>query len=341
MKSNPAERTQFIILVFILAVFGFSLASTSCQLTSLEEPPEATIESMYLYPPSQQANPGQELAVTVEVRSMGTIITGGEIRLTFNPAVLNVTEVAAGDLLGVDAVFGLSDIDNEIGEIRFALARKGEGPDSTSSSVLSVIKLKVLDTASPGSYQLNLHEVLLTDDEFNFIPDVICQGAYIDIMDKQTTTYALIVEAIPSDGGYVDPKSDMYISGERLEFKAVAAERWKFVRWGRDLSGSNDMTELVMDDNKWVVAHFSPVETLAQVYSLTIMEEPSEGGHVRHSAGGGEGEFRFESDEAVQLTAVPDEGYEFDYWSGDVSGRDSSVRLVMDGNKKVVAHFKR
>jgi len=263
MNSNLAKRTQFIILAFILAVLGSPLVSTSCQQTSLEEPLEAKIESMYLYPPSQQASPGQEIAVTVEVNTKETVISGCEIRLTFNPDVLKVTEVETGDLLGVDAIFGLSDIDNETGEIRFALARNGEGPDSASSSVLSVIKLKVLDTAISGSYQLNPCEVLLTDDEFNFIPDITCQGSYIEIMDKQTLTYALAVVAIPGDGGY-----------------------------------------------------------------------------VRHSVGGDEGEFRFESNEVVQLMAVPDEGYEFDYWSGDVSGSNPSVRLVMDSDKTVIAHFK-
>jgi len=339
MKVNHVERIRFPKLLLILVVLCIALIVTSCGPTSLSRPPEVPTEGAYLYPPSQEAEPGQELTVNVEVLSTGGIITGGEIHLTFDPTALNVVDVETGDLLGVNAVVGLSDIDNGAGVVRVALARKGISSDPTSSGVLSVIKLKVLETANPGPYQLNFREALLTDDEFNFLPDVISQGASINVMGKVAATYAVRVEAAPSEGGYVEPESGVYESGERLELKAVPAEGWKFVRWGRDLTGSSNEAELVMDDNKWVVAYFSPAEAVAEMCYLKVMEDPSEGGHVRHSAGGGEGEFRFESGEVVQFMAVPEEGYQFDYWSGDVSGRDPSVRLVMDGNKRVVAHF--
>ena len=341
MKVNHVERIRLPKLLLTLVVLCTALIITSCGPTSLGIPPEVPTEGAYLYPPAQEAEPGQELSVNVEVLSTGAIITGGEIHLTFDPTALNVVDVETGDLLGVDAVVGLSDIDNGAGMVRIALARKGISSDPTSSGVLSVIKLKVLETANPGPYQLNLREVLLTDDEFNFLPDVISHGASINVKGEVAATYALRVEAAPSEGGYVEPESGVYESGERLKLKAEPAEGWKFVRWGRDLSSSSDEAELVMDDNKWVVAHFSPAEAVAEMCYLKVTEDPSEGGYVRHTAGGGEGEFRFESDEVVQFMAVPEEGYEFDGWSGDVSGENPSVRLVMDGNKRVVAHFSR
>ena len=173
----------------------------------------------------------------------------------------------------------------------------------------------------------------------NLNSDVISHGASINVMGEVAATYAVRVEAAPSEGGYVEPESGVYESGEKLKLKAVPAEDWKFVRWGRDLSGSSDEAELVMDDNKWVVAHFSRAEAVAEMCYLKVAEDQSEGGHVRHSAGGGEGEFRFESGEVVQFMAVPEEGYQFDGWSGDVSGTNPAVRLVMDGNKRVVALF--
>ncbi|MBC8273347.1 MAG: hypothetical protein H8E40_00030 [Chloroflexi bacterium] len=341
MKVNHVERIRLPKLLLTLVVLCTALIITSCGPTSLGIPPEVPTEGAYLYPPAQEAEPGQELSVNVEVLSTGAIITGGEIHLTFDPTALNVVDVETGDLLGVDAVVGLSDIDNGAGMVRVALAQRGMPSSPTRSGVLSVIKLKVLGTANPGPYQLNLREVLLTDDEFNFLPDVISHGASINVKGEVAATYALRVEAAPSEGGYVEPESGVYESGERLKLKAEPAEGWKFVRWGRDLSSSSDEAELVMDDNKWVVAHFSPAEAVAEMCYLKVTEDPSEGGYVRHTAGGGEGEFRFESDEVVQFMAVPEEGYEFDYWSGDVSGENPSVRLVMDGNKRVVAHFSR
>ncbi len=341
MKLNHAARIRFPKPLLVLVVLCTTLIITSCGPTSLGIPPEVPTEGAYLYPPSQEAEPGQELTVNVEVLSTGAVITGGEIHLTFDPTALNVVHVEIGDLLGVDAVVGLSDIDNGAGAVRVAVARRGISSDPTRSGVLSVIKLKVLETATPGTYQLNFREVVLTDGEFNFLPDVISHGASVNVMGGVAATYAIRVEAAPGDGGHVEPESGVYESGEKLELKAVPAEGWEFMRWGRDLSGSSDKAKLVMDDNKWVVAHFSPAEAVAEVRYLKVTGDPSEGGHVRHSAGGGEGEFRFESGTVVTLTATPGRGYEFDYWSGDVSGRDPSVRLVMDGNKRVVAHFSR
>lgn len=41
----------------------------------------------------------------------------------------------------------------------------------------------------------------------------------------------------------------------------------------------------------------------------------------------------------VTLTAIPMDGYQFDGWSGDVSGTDDTITLVMDTNKAVEATF--
>ncbi len=42
---------------------------------------------------------------------------------------------------------------------------------------------------------------------------------------------------------------------------------------------------------------------------------------------------------SVQLTAVPDTGWVFTSWSGDVSGSTNPVSLTMNANKSVTAHF--
>lgn len=41
----------------------------------------------------------------------------------------------------------------------------------------------------------------------------------------------------------------------------------------------------------------------------------------------------------VTLTAVPDEGYEFDRWSFDVTGSENPVEVTMNSDKKIMAHF--
>jgi len=84
-----------------------------------------------------------------------------------------------------------------------------------------------------------------------------------------------------------------------------------------------------------VVAHFSPVEMITGTYALRVEADPPEAGYVRPGSG------VYDSGEVLTVIAVAAEGYQFDYWSGDLSDRDDTARLVMDNNKWVVAHFKR
>ncbi|MGM0462713.1 MAG: InlB B-repeat-containing protein [Fibrobacterota bacterium] len=48
---------------------------------------------------------------------------------------------------------------------------------------------------------------------------------------------------------------------------------------------------------------------------------------------------RFEEDTEVELTAVPDYGYEFVYWSGDISGAENPHTIAMDSDKHIQANF--
>ncbi len=161
----------------------------------------------------------------------------------------------------------------------------------------------------------------------------------------ESELYILTVEIEPSEGGHVRHSGGggegqfRFESGEVVQFMAVPAEGYEFDYWSGDFSGENDTSRLVMDGDKVVAAHFSAIETVPDTYALRVEADPPVGGYVRHSGGGGEGQFRFESGEVVQFMAVPAEGYEFDYWNGDLSGESDTSRLVMDGNKWVVAHF--
>ena len=49
----------------------------------------------------------------------------------------------------------------------------------------------------------------------------------------------------------------------------------------------------------------------------------------------------YEEGTEVELEAIPDEGWNFDYWEGDVEDADSAeTTITMDENKAVTAHFK-
>lgn len=72
-------------------------------------------------------------------------------------------------------------------------------------------------------------------------------------------------------------------------------------------------------------------------YTLTVDVSPSAGGTVSLSptAAGNE----YEADTTVELTASPASGYEFDSWSGDLTGDTNPDTIVMDEDKSVTAQF--
>ncbi len=70
-------------------------------------------------------------------------------------------------------------------------------------------------------------------------------------------------------------------------------------------------------------------------YTVTIDIEPIEGGTVQILPD----ERRFREGDAVTVSAVPNEGYFFAGWEGDVQDISSRVELVMDSDKYLTARF--
>ena len=68
-------------------------------------------------------------------------------------------------------------------------------------------------------------------------------------------------------------------------------------------------------------------------YNLSTNVVPANSGQVNASTQYNEG------DVAI-LTASPNLGFEFDFWSGDITGGDNPAQLTMTSNKSVTANFK-
>jgi len=84
-----------------------------------------------------------------------------------------------------------------------------------------------------------------------------------------------------------------------------------------------------------VLFHFEPWErtSSAETYTLTTVVSPSGAGSVSPSGG------EYESGDQVTLTASPDSGYIFDYWSGGASGTTTTITITMDSDKSLTANF--
>lgn len=144
----------------------------------------------------------------------------------------------------------------------------------------------------------------------------------------RTTRYDLTVTL--SGSGSVSPSGGTYDEGTRVTLSATPDSGWTFVGWSGDVSGSATPIQVVMDSDKAVKATFIR-NSSENTYELSVLTNGS--GSVSPSGG------IYESGSSVTLTASPESGWEFSGWSGDVSGSDTVIQVVMDSDKTVVASF--
>ncbi len=86
-------------------------------------------------------------------------------------------------------------------------------------------------------------------------------------------------------------------------------------------------------DGNWDIGAYEFKPGATTQYTLTIGTEGS--GNITLSPS----EVAYSPGDTVTLTAIPDEGWQFDGWSGDVTATDSLVLLLMTSNKTVTANF--
>jgi len=84
------------------------------------------------------------------------------------------------------------------------------------------------------------------------------------------------------------------------------------------------------------VSHLYTIEGGPTTYDLTLAVDPSGSGTTDPVVG----VHTYVEGAVVAITATPNEGYEFDHWTGDVADPNAaSTTVTMDGEKTVTAHF--
>ena len=125
-----------------------------------------------------------------------------------------------------------------------------------------------------------------------------------------------------------DPDQPFYPNDMPVQLSAVPALGWSFSSWSGDLSGSENPVSLTMNGDKSVTANFTQNQ-----YNLTV-DIVGDGSIIKLPDS-----TTYVYGETVELTAVPDFGWHFVEWSGDISGSDNPVSIEMTGNKSVNAVF--
>ena len=134
--------------------------------------PTPSVTTASLAPSSVDVQPGDEFTIEVNVDPAGKGISGGEISLRFDPAVVTVVSVEAGQLLGAEPLEGIKQIDEGEGTLRYALARLGATAVPTPSGTFARVTFQVAEGAEAGSYSLELESVALADEAFKDVTPV-------------------------------------------------------------------------------------------------------------------------------------------------------------------------
>jgi hypothetical protein len=150
-------------------------------------------------------------------------------------------------------------------------------------------------------------------------------------IEGEPETYTLTTNLTGNGGVERVPDQDSYLTGSTVTLTAVPDAGWLFDSWGGDLTGNDNPTTITMNDDKAVTAIFTQIN-----YALTVTADDH--GSVTKSPNPNQ-EGVYPSWTEVTLTAVPNAGWQFESWGGDLTGSTNPGTITMDGDKTVMANF--
>jgi len=127
-----------------------------------------------IVPASVVVNPGEMFIVDVEVHDVVDLY-GLDIRLVFDPTILEAQEIVAGAFLPHTVFEADRTVDNAAGEVRYVVALM---PPSTALNGSGVLARVTFRARSPGSSELHL-SVMLASDLAEAIPAEVSGGSVV------------------------------------------------------------------------------------------------------------------------------------------------------------------
>jgi uncharacterized repeat protein (TIGR02543 family) len=153
------------------------------------------------------------------------------------------------------------------------------------------------------------------------------------IANFSCSTHTLTIEV--HGGGSVTPSpgTHSYNKDTTVEITATPDNSNRFDGWtGNVENADQEKTTVIMDSDKTIIANFSE-----QLFILTMELEGA--GSVTPSVG----THQYRENTAVDITATPDEGYQFGYWMGgvsDINAASTSITINSDKIIKAIFHKK-
>jgi len=158
-------------LVVFLALSSFLGLVAACGGDPTPRPTSTPFQrpTVAFEPESVRVAVEEEIGVDLMVYPADKGVSAAEIRLEFDPAVLDLLSASPGTFLGNDPLVIASTIDNETGSAYFVMGRKGSTEVPSQAGELLTLRWKTRLGASPGSYPVRITLSQLTNESFDFI----------------------------------------------------------------------------------------------------------------------------------------------------------------------------
>jgi uncharacterized repeat protein (TIGR02543 family) len=127
----------------------------------------------------------------------------------------------------------------------------------------------------------------------------------------------------------IDPDQQNYNFGDEVVLTATPDDGFEFTSWSGDATGTNNPLTVTMNDDKNITANFT-----ALVVGFTLNVTAQDG-----SVNKNPDNLIYNDGDSVELTATPDNGFEFTSWSGDATGTNNPLTVLMDSDKDITANF--
>jgi len=368
VNKNPNQTTYpYGTVVTLTAVpsTGWSFNHWSGDLTGNNNPENITMNSNKTIIANFTTN---HYTLTINIQGNGTVNKnpnqttypyGTIVQLTAIPDIGWTFDHWSGDLTGNTNPTNITINDNRNGTV-------SKNPDLTIYPYGTIVELTAIPETgwtfnhwsgnltgnnNPENITMNDNKIVIanfTTNQYTLTINIEGNGTVSKNPDLTIYPYGTIVEltAIPDIGwtfdhwsgdltGNTNPTNitindnkTTYSYGTVVELTAIPDNGWMFSHWSGDLSGGNNPENIIINDNKTVTAHFSINE-----YILSIIVY-GEGNVIKYPDYA-----TYPYGTIVELTAVPNTGWGFDHWSGDITGNENPKEILINGHKIVYAHF--
>ena len=144
-------------------------------------PHNVTPPSANVSPAAHTVDPGDNFSIEIFVNTGNNGVSSGQFDFAFDPSVMQVDSVTAGDLFGADPNAVGPFIDNAAGTVSLALARKGLTTPPTPNGVYATLMLTVDAGAADGTYALDITNLQLLDENFTEIAGIVINDGAVNV----------------------------------------------------------------------------------------------------------------------------------------------------------------